>query len=397
MERNLPLLISRRALLQRSGCGFGLLGLRALLADSLMAKSQSQAVNPLAPKQSHFPAVAKRVIFLFMHGGPSHVDTFDPKTRLIQDNGQPLPFKRLLTFAETKVGSLMRSPWEFRHYGQSGIEVSDLFPNVGSCADDLCVIRSVVGDGVDHGGALLQLHTGSIIFQRPSLGSWILYGLGTENQNLPGFVTIKPNREGHGGQSNWSNSFLPGAYQGTPIGSVNAKVDELKMEPIEYLRNKRFSSEQQRYELEMLQKINRGYASERQHDPQLGQNSDLRVGVSHANRGSRSFRGRKGIGSHQETLRFGQGTDTRFWLAMPPGQAFGRARGSLRSVLAQLQVGPAQRTCPASYQKRSRGRCSHCWVAPGSEGQRITQGHIGCLGWGVWTHAMGSRRGRSRP
>jgi uncharacterized protein DUF1501 len=256
-------------LLQQSACGFGLLGLRALLAEQSSANTDSTAVNPLVPKSPHFPARAKRVIFLFMHGGPSHLDTFDPKPRLVQDHGKPLPFKRSLTFAETRVGGLMKSPWEFRRYGQSGIEVSDLFPNVGSCVDDLCLIRSMVGDGVDHGGALLQLHTGTISFNRPSLGSWVLYGLGTENQNLPGFITIKPNREGHGGQSNWGNSFLPGAYQGTPIGNVNSKVSELKDEPIEYLRNKVFTPEQQRYELEMLEKMNRGHALQREYDPSL--------------------------------------------------------------------------------------------------------------------------------
>ena len=265
IAKNQPSSISRRALLRQSACGFGLLGLRALL----QADEAATPLNPLAPKATHFPARAKRVIFLFMHGGPSHIDTFDPKPRLAQDNGKPLPLKRSLTFDETKVGGLMKSPWDFRHYGQSGIEVSDLFPNVGSCVDDLCVIRSMVGDGVDHGGALLQLHTGTISFNRPSLGSWVLYGLGTENQNLPGFITIKPNRDGHGGQSNWSSSFLPGAYQGTPIGSVSLKAEDLKDEPIEYLRNKRFSSEQQRYELDMLQRINREHALGREFDPSL--------------------------------------------------------------------------------------------------------------------------------
>ena len=243
IAKNQPSSISRRALLRQSACGFGLLGLSALL----QADEAATPLNPLAPKATHFPARAKRVIFLFMHGGPSHIDTFDPKPRLAQDNGKPLHLKRSLTFDETKVGGLMKSPWEFRHYGQSGIEVSDLFPNLGSCVDDLCVIRSMVGDGVDHGGALLQLHTGTISFNRPSLGSWVLYGLGTENQNLPGFITIKPNRDGH----------------------VSLKAEDLKDEPIEYLLNKRFSSEQQRYELDMLQRINREHALGREFDPSL--------------------------------------------------------------------------------------------------------------------------------
>src|SRR5262249_45375533 len=154
----------------------------------------------------------------FMHGGPSHVDTFDPKPRLVRDNGNPIPFKLSLSFNPRGQGGLMKSPWEFKQYGQSGIPVSELFPQVAQHVDDLCVIRSMVGDGVDHGGALLQLNTGTINFTRPSLGSWVLYGLGTETSNLPGFITIKPSYF-HGGAKNWGSAFLPGAYQGTPIGN----------------------------------------------------------------------------------------------------------------------------------------------------------------------------------
>ena len=168
-----------------------------------------------------------------MHGGPSSIDTFDPKPRLDRDNGKPVPFKRGLTFGEDSVRGLMKSPWAFKQYGQSGIAVSDLFPNVATCADDLCVVRSMVGDGVDHGAAMLQLHTGVFSFKRPSMGSWVLYGLGTENQDLPGFVTIKPGL-GHGGQNNWSSSFLPSEYQGTAIGNSNMKLEEIEKEPVPY-------------------------------------------------------------------------------------------------------------------------------------------------------------------
>jgi len=141
----------------------------------------------LPRKPPHFAPKAKRVIFLLMHGGPSSIDTFDPKPRLERDNGKPVPFKRGLTFARDSVRGLMKPLWNYKQYGQSGIAVSDLFPNVGACADDLCVVRSMVGDGVDHGAAMLQLHTGVFSFKRPSMGSWVLYGLGTENQDLPGF------------------------------------------------------------------------------------------------------------------------------------------------------------------------------------------------------------------
>lgn len=255
--------ISRRAILRNACCGFGSLGLSGMFSQLAGAEPP----NPLAPKPPHFAARAKRVIFLFMHGGPSSIDTFDPKPRLIKDNGKPLPFKRPLTFAEGKMGGLMKSPWQFRHYGQSGIEVSDLFPNVGSCIDDICVIRSVVGDSVAHGGASLQLHTGSNTFTRPSMGSWMLYGLGSENQNLPGFITIKPSLA-HGGAKNWSSAFLPAAYQGTAIGNAGIKARDLT-EPIENLHNLNLSPEMQRYELDMLQKVNRRHALTREFDPEL--------------------------------------------------------------------------------------------------------------------------------
>jgi hypothetical protein len=165
------------------------------------------------------------------------------------------------------VGGLMKSPWQFKRYGQSGIEVSDLFPNVATCIDDICVIRSMVGDSVAHGGTMLQLHTGSNTFTRPAFGSWVVYGLGTENQNLPGFITIKPPLA-HGGAKLWSSGFLPAAYQGTAIGRGGVKVEDLT-QPIEYLKNEGVTREQQVYELDMLQKMNRRSAQRREYDPQL--------------------------------------------------------------------------------------------------------------------------------
>jgi hypothetical protein len=250
-------------MLRAAGCGFGYLGLAGMLAAAAPT-----ADNPLAIHQPHFPPKAKRVIFLFMHGGPSAVDTFDPKPRLTADDGKPLPIKRPLAFAGGSAGPLMKSPWQFKRYGQSGIPVSDLFPHVGGCVDDLCVIRSMVGEGVDHGAALLQTFTGTSTFTRPSMGSWVLYGLGSENQDLPGFITIKPALS-HGGAKNWGSAFLPGSFQGTAIGNAGMKVEDVRGEPIEYLLNKKFTAEQQRYELDMLQNINRKHAEMRANDPQL--------------------------------------------------------------------------------------------------------------------------------
>ncbi len=264
---------TRRGLLRAAGCGFGYLAMSAMMAeearaDEARAAAAGALLSPMAPKPPNFTPHAKRVIFLFMHGGPSSVDTFDPKPRLTLDNGKPCPIKLPLAFAKGEMGPLMKSPWEFKQYGQSGIPVSSLFPNVAQHVDDMCVIRSMVGEGVDHGAALLQTFTGTSTFIRPSMGSWVLYGLGTENQDLPGFVTIKPTLS-HGGAKNWASAFLPGAYQGTAIGNAGMKVADIKGEPLEYLLNKHYSPDQQRFELDMLQNINKRHAEVRHHDPQL--------------------------------------------------------------------------------------------------------------------------------
>lgn len=215
MPHDLPAPVSRRQMLRQCGAGFGQLALLGLMS-SLGKATAASKVNPLAARPAMFPARAKRVIFLFMHGGPSHVDTFDYKPALIRDSGKPLPFEKpRIQFAKTS--NLRKSPWEFRPYGQSGAMISDLFPLVGACADDLCFLKSIHGTNEAHGGALLKLHTGSDTFVRPSMGSWISYGLGTENQNLPGFITINPTL-GHGGVGNWASAFLPAVHQGTPIG-----------------------------------------------------------------------------------------------------------------------------------------------------------------------------------
>ena len=265
LKRNWTKPMSRRALLRDGALGFGALGLAGLLADKGHAAPKA---NPLEPREPHFAPRAKQVIFLFMHGGPSSIDTFDPKPYLYQNNGKPLPIKRPLAFADEEAGPLMQPQWEFRPGGKSGIPVSDLFPHVRDQVDNLCVVRSMVGEGVDHGAAMLQTFTGSSTFTRPSMGSWVVYGLGSENRDLPGFITIKPALS-HGGAKNWASAFLPGAFQGTAIGHSGLKVDDIKGEPIEYLVNKGLSAEQQRYELDMLQSINRRHAEMREYDPQL--------------------------------------------------------------------------------------------------------------------------------
>ena len=240
--------VSRREMLWRSSAGFAGVALAGLLGVNAKAEGLD---NPLAPKAPHFPARAKRVIFLFMHGGPSQVDTFDPKPLLDRDDGKPLPFaKPRVQFAAT--GNLMRSPWKFKKYGQSGIEVSELFPHVAEHVDDLCVINSMHGSNSAHGGALLKLHTGSDNFIRPSMGSWITYGLGSENQSLPGFVTICPSL-GHGGLNNWSSAFLPASYQGTPIGHSGMPSEKAA---ISFIKNSETTPDLQRMQLDLLQAMN---------------------------------------------------------------------------------------------------------------------------------------------
>ncbi|HTN03525.1 MAG TPA: DUF1501 domain-containing protein, partial [Planctomycetaceae bacterium] len=246
---------SRRHLLQRSAVGFGSLALASLLAEQSSAKAA--VADPLAAKQPHFPARAKRVIFLFMKGGPSHLDTFDPKPLLDRDDGKPLPFaKPRVQFAPT--GNLLKSPWKFQQYGESGIPVSELFPHVAGCVDDLCMVHSVHGTNPAHGGALLKLHTGSDNFVRPSMGSWVTYGLGTDNANLPAFITICPTLA-HGGISNWSSAFLPALYQGTPLGNASVPSDQAA---VRYISNPRLPREVQRLQLDRLSAMNRAHLAE---------------------------------------------------------------------------------------------------------------------------------------
>lgn len=237
-------LCCRRQLLKSSAIGFGSLAMAALLN-----RSEALAGSGLQP---HFPARAKRIVFLFMKGGPSHIDTFDPKPLLDRDHGKAPPFALPdVTFA--KQGNLLKSPWKFRNYGESGLPVSDLFPHVARHVDDLCILRSVHGTNPAHGGALLKLHTGSDQFVRPSMGAWITYGLGTENENLPAFITICPTLA-HGGVNNWGSAFLPAHCQGTPIGNASQPASTVS---VKHVRNQRLDARLQRQQLDLMQAMNR--------------------------------------------------------------------------------------------------------------------------------------------
>jgi hypothetical protein len=250
-------MMTRRELLQHWGTGFGMLGLASLLADDAKAHPfcLPEGVGVSAPGGGR----AKRVIFLFMSGGPSHVDTFDPKPRLLAEMGQPLPFSKG-SLERTKTGNLLGSPWTFQKHGQSGIEMSELFPKLAGCADDLCVIRSMVADNINHNGACLQMNTGEQAFSRPSLGSWLLYGLGTQNKNLPGYVVLSPAQPAQGAPL-WSSSFLPAAFQGTLVSDLKT--------PIANLANPRLSPTEQRAQLDLLAQLNAVHKAARPGDAQL--------------------------------------------------------------------------------------------------------------------------------
>src|SRR5438105_5037004 len=267
------LLLNRRDLLRRCGMGMGAVTLATLLGDvGALAPAARAAdagigepINPLAPRFAHFPGRAKRVIHFFLNGGPSHVDTFDPKPALAKYAGKPLPAGFSLK-TERKTGGALPSPFGFKKYGQSGIEVSDIFANVGQCADDLCVIRSLKAQVPNHEPSLMLMNCGDAQMARPSVGSWVTYGLGTENQNLPGFIAMCPGGYPIKETENWASGFLPGVYQGTYVDSQHTDIDHL----IENIRNQRVSLEGQRHQLDLLRELNAEHRlGSREADPRL--------------------------------------------------------------------------------------------------------------------------------
>ncbi|HMP60314.1 MAG TPA: DUF1501 domain-containing protein, partial [Gemmatales bacterium] len=256
--------LSRREWLGRCGTGLGALALADLLRQAgELAAAPADPLNPLAPKAAPLKARAKHVIHLFMNGGPSHVDTFDPKPSLTAYHGEKLPNPNLPT--ERPTGAAYRSPFAFHRYGQSGIEVSEIFSRVGRCIDDICVIRSAHADVPNHEPSLLLMNCGEARLIRPSFGSWITYGLGTLNQNLPGFVVMCPGGYPIQESQNWQAGFLPGIYQGTYLDTKHAEVEKL----IENIRNPRQSPAQQRRQMDLLRELNDRHRAERPLDRQL--------------------------------------------------------------------------------------------------------------------------------
>ncbi|MCH7989548.1 MAG: DUF1501 domain-containing protein [Planctomycetes bacterium] len=267
---------TRREFLLNAGGGFGSIALASLLHDdgfvhSLKAdetgqtKEDSPNLGPLAPKQPHFTPRAKRVIYLFMHGGPSHVDLFDPKPDLVKYAGQPLPesFGNVMTRRKVAKNPLMPPVKPFRPRGKSGLEISDFLPYISEKADDLCVLRSVHGDSVNHPQSVYQMNTGSILMGKPSLGSWVAYGLGTENRNMPAFVVMPDPGSGvKGGPPAWGSGYLPATYQGTTMRPGKNPILNLKPQP-------QISGKQQRAALDLIRKLNAQHLKERDFDEEL--------------------------------------------------------------------------------------------------------------------------------
>ncbi|MEO8353473.1 MAG: DUF1501 domain-containing protein [Chthoniobacteraceae bacterium] len=254
------LFLTRRDFLHRCGMGMGAMAFGSLFEQAL--GSEGPNLNPLAVKAPPLPAKAKRVIHIFANGGASHVDTFDPKPKLTEWHGREIPNK-LPT--ERKTTNAFASPFKFQKHGQSGIEVSEIFAKTGECVDDLCVIRSMHADVPNHEPSLLLMNCGEARLPRPAFGSWVTYGLGSENQNMPGFISMCPGGYPIQESQNWQSAFLPGVFQGTYIDTKNTEVEKL----IENIRNPRLSTKEQRAQLDLLQQLNLAHLERRQNDAQL--------------------------------------------------------------------------------------------------------------------------------
>src|SRR5438270_3888617 len=256
---------TRRDFLTRAGPEFAGLALAAMMADEAKADvPEIDPLHPLAPRPVHFGAKAKRCIFLFMEGGPSHIDLFDPKPELAKRAGQPLPpsFGKIFTPMGVGGNNLLASRRKFEQHGESGTWVSDWDPNVAEVVDEIALVRSCWADGVNHVGSVCQMNTGSILAGRPSLGAWVTYGLGTENQDLPAFVVMCDAAEPVGGPRNWGNAWLPATFQGTPLRKDGTPI--LHLEPPGSVSDRR-----QRAKLDLIADLDRHHAETRTDDTRL--------------------------------------------------------------------------------------------------------------------------------
>jgi hypothetical protein len=256
-------LFSRREALSRCGTGLGMLALAGLCAEETARCAESTNIDPLTPRQPHFAAKAKHVVHLFMNGGPSQVDTFDPKAALTKYHGKPLPTQNLRT--ERKTGVAMGSPYKFQKYGQSGIEVSELFARTAQHIDDMAIIRSMQAEVPNHEPSLMLMNCGDGRLPRPSFGSWVTYGLGSDNRNLPGFIVMCPGGYPIVATENWRSAFLPGAHQGTYLDSQHTQLEKL----IANIRNSEMPLARQREQLDLVRQLNEQHLQDRHNDAQL--------------------------------------------------------------------------------------------------------------------------------
>ncbi|MFP6876305.1 MAG: DUF1501 domain-containing protein [Roseibacillus sp.] len=246
---------TRRRALQSMSAGFGYMAFAGLATQANARPDAPRSTsNPLAPRKPHFPGTAKRVIFACMRGGPSHVDTFDYKPELAKNNGKTVNNRKL-----------MESPWKFKQHGKSGLPISDLFPHLARHADDLCLLNGMYGDVPAHPQAFVQLHTGSFQFVRPSVGAWVLYGLGTENENLPGFISLSPPAR-VGGAQNYGSAFLPALYQGTAMGALGRPIKDASLRN---LSSGRLTRDLQRRQIDYIQSMNRELLTKHKVDSQV--------------------------------------------------------------------------------------------------------------------------------
>ena len=258
--------LTRRDFVCRCGMGMAALSMASFFGEVDLITPQvnaAESINPLSPKAPQFLGKAKRVVHFFLNGGPSHVDTFDPKPALEKYAGKPLPIEYIRT--ERKTGAAFPSPFKFQKCGKSGIEVSELFPKVGECIDDIAVIRSMQANLPNHEPSLMLMNCGDAVQSRPSVGSWVTYGLGTENQNLPGFISMCPGGYPIKEAENWQSGFLPGVFQGTYIDSQHTKIEKL----IEYIRNNYTSIKEQRQQLDLLHQLNEEHQQRHKQDARL--------------------------------------------------------------------------------------------------------------------------------
>lgn len=265
---NLAQPMSRREMLRRSGAGFGTVALSGLLSPTAVAGG----------RQTHIPRRARHIIHVFLNGGMSQVDTFDPKPELTKRAGQMLPFQNLQT--ERKTGVALPSPFKFQRHGESGTPVSELFPNLARCVDDMAVIRSMHAELPNHEMSLMLMNCGDQRLVRPSFGAWLTYGMGSENDNLPGFVVMCPNGLPVSGAENWRSAFLPGVYQGTHVDTSKSDIRQL----IENIHNDRISRKEQRRQVDLLQTLNRRHLADRPNESALEariRSFELAFGMQH--------------------------------------------------------------------------------------------------------------------